>query len=56
MLLDLQAAAASAVSFLIGGVIPLLGGVFITDPRIRLAVVAVSITYIFAALRACSGA
>ena len=38
---SLQAAIASAVSFTIGGIIPLLGGVFIGDPWIRLAVVAV---------------
>ena len=31
------------ISFTVGGIIPLLGGVFIRDPRIRLAVVAVSI-------------
>ena len=36
-----QAAIASAVSFTVGGIIPLLGGVFIGDPWIRLAVVAV---------------
>ena len=29
------------VSFTIGGIIPLLGGVFIRDPRARLASVAV---------------
>ena len=40
----LQAAIASAVSFTVGGIIPLLGGVFIKDPWIRLAVVAVSLS------------
>ena len=42
-LYSLQAAIASAVSFTVGGIIPLLGGVFIGDPWIRLAVVAVSL-------------
>ncbi|CAK0778924.1 hypothetical protein CVIRNUC_004667 [Coccomyxa viridis] len=36
-----QAAFASMISFTIGGIIPLLGGVFIRNPRARLASVAV---------------
>lgn len=36
-----QASIASLVAFSIGGVIPLLGGIFITDSRVRLAVVLV---------------
>ncbi|EIE25830.1 DUF125-domain-containing protein [Coccomyxa subellipsoidea C-169] len=34
-----QAAAASLLAFSIGGVVPLVGAIFITDPRIRLATV-----------------
>ncbi len=37
----LQAAAASLLAFSIGGVVPLVGAIFITDPRIRLATVLV---------------
>ena len=36
-----QASIASLLAFSVGGIIPLLGGIFITDPRIRLAVVLV---------------
>ena len=39
----MQAAIASMISFTVGGIIPLLGGVFIRDPRARLASVAVSL-------------
>ncbi|KAG2436324.1 hypothetical protein HXX76_006634 [Chlamydomonas incerta] len=40
----LQAACVSALAFTAGALIPLLGGAFVTDARIRLAVVAVSAT------------
>ena len=46
----MQAAFASMISFTVGGIIPLLGGVFIRDPRIRLAVVAVSMLQLFSML------
>jgi hypothetical protein len=48
-----QAAFASMISFTVGGIIPLLGGVFIGDPRIRLVVVAVSILQLLLSARPC---
>lgn len=37
----LQAALASLLAFTVGGIVPLVGGFFISDPRIRLATVSV---------------
>ncbi len=37
----LQAALASLLAFTVGGIVPLIGGFFISDPRIRLATVSV---------------
>jgi hypothetical protein len=37
----LQAAFASLLAFSVGGIVPLIGAIFITDPRIRLATVSV---------------